>query len=131
MQDDTETKDWYGEDAATLGDRIAAAREASGLTQKELAQRVGIKTSTLRGWEDDLNEPRANRWSMLAGILGVSLSWMLTGAGDGILTPEDNEPLEEDMADLLSDLRAVRAQMTLATARLSKLEKRLRLMGKS
>ena len=30
------------------------------------------------------SEPRANRLSMLAGLLGVSVMWLLHGEGDGV-----------------------------------------------
>ncbi|MGZ9809723.1 helix-turn-helix domain-containing protein [Pseudoroseicyclus sp. H15] len=115
---------WYSEDSATLGDRIAGAREAAGLGQKELASRLGVKASTIERWEDDRAEPRANRLQMLAGMLGVSLSWMLTGVGDG---PE--APTEADTAERgheLTELRKIRAEMTATLARLGRLEKRLR-----
>ena len=68
-----ENEDWYASDVATFGDRVAAARENADMTQAALAKRLGIKQSTLRGWEDDLSEPRANRLSTLAGVLGVSM----------------------------------------------------------
>ncbi|MEZ5913851.1 MAG: helix-turn-helix transcriptional regulator, partial [Paracoccaceae bacterium] len=35
-------ENWYSEEAATFGDRLAAAREAAGLSQAELAQRLGV-----------------------------------------------------------------------------------------
>jgi len=128
MQDSDETHDWYGETTATFGDRLAAARDAAGLSQKELAQRVGIKTGTLRNWEDDLSEPRANRLSILAGILGVSLSWLLTGDGEGVSAPDADETVY-DLSGLLVELRSVRAQMAQSSERLAQLEKRLRVLG--
>ena len=76
-----ETSDWYSQDAATFGDRVAAARDQTGLTQKDLARRLGIRTSTVRNWEDDLSEPRANRLSMMAGLLNVSMMWLINGKG--------------------------------------------------
>ncbi|MEP6266216.1 MAG: helix-turn-helix transcriptional regulator, partial [Paracoccaceae bacterium] len=45
MEDGT---DWYGPDMATFGDRLAGARDASRMTQKELAKRLGVRTATLR-----------------------------------------------------------------------------------
>ena len=69
-----DTTDWYGPDAATFGDRIAAAREAAGMGQEKLARRLGVKLKTLHGWENDLAEPRANKLQMLAGLLNVLLS---------------------------------------------------------
>ena len=78
----TENEDWYGSEVATFGDRVAAARENANMTQAVLAKRIGIKQSTLRAWEDDLSEPRANRLSTLAGILGVSMMWLINGEGE-------------------------------------------------
>jgi len=74
---------WYSEDAATFGDRLAAAREAAGLSQKAMAERLGVKMGTYRNWEDDASEPRANRLTLLAGMLGVSMRWLMTGEGQG------------------------------------------------
>lgn len=130
MNDTFKADDWYSEETATFGDRLAAAREASGLKRKELAQRVGVKTSTLRNWEDDLSEPRANRLSMLGGILGVSLRWLLTGDGAGVSAPEEGTP-PADVAGLLADLREVRAQISRSNEKLALIEKRLRSMAAS
>lgn len=49
----TEALNWYGEDVATFGDRLEAARRNANLSQRELAKHIGIKNSTLRNWEDD------------------------------------------------------------------------------
>ena len=130
MSEDFETGDWYSDETATFGDRLAAAREASGLKQKELAQRVGVKANTLRNWEEDLSEPRANRLSMLGGILGVSLGWLLTGEGEGVSAP-DEETSSADVGGLLADLRVVRAQMVQSNEKLALIEKRLRALGAS
>ncbi|NDV01502.1 helix-turn-helix domain-containing protein [Pseudoroseicyclus tamaricis] len=115
---------WYSEDSATLGDRIAGAREAAGLAQKELAARLGVKVGTVERWEDDRAEPRANKLQMLSGMLGVSLSWMLTGVGDGPDGPGETDA--QDNAAELAEIRKIRAEMTATLARLGRLEKRLR-----
>ena len=125
MDDDITQDDWFSEETATFGDRLAAARDAAGLSQKQLAQHLGIKLSTVRGWEDDLNEPRANKLSMMAGILGVSLTWMMTGRGEGLAGPDAVEPVQSDLRAVLVEMRAVRAQITAGTDRIARLEKRL------
>lgn len=38
------------------GKRIRYAREAAGLTQQELADRIRVSRSTLSAWEDDKNK---------------------------------------------------------------------------
>lgn len=66
----------------TLGGRIVYAREQLDLTTAQLARRVGVKTETMQGWESDRAEPRSNRLLTLAGMLNVSPTWLLTGAGE-------------------------------------------------
>ena len=119
-------RDWYSPENATFGDRVAGAREAAGMTQPELARRLGVKLSTLRGWEGDVAEPRANKLQMLAGLLNVSLTWLLNGEGDGVAAPEEAGEISPGVNDILSEIRDVRGQMNRLTSRLGLLEKRLR-----
>ena len=118
--------DWYGPDAATFGDRVVGAREKSGMTQVELSRRLGIKLTTLQGWEEDRSEPRANKLQMLTGMLNVSLSWLLSGEGIGPDEPS-TVPLSDDTQAILIEMRAIKTDMTRTADRLSRLEKRLRL----
>ena len=117
---------WYGPETATFGDRVAGAREASGLTQAQLAKSLAVKQSTLRNWEQDLSEPRANKLSMLAGILNVSVMWLLNGEGEGIDHPDEAEHVSKDLDDMLLEMRELRALLKSSSDRLGSLEKRLR-----
>ena len=65
----------------TLGGRIVYAREAAGLTGNEVASRLGVAVKTVANWENDRTDPRSNKLSLLAGILGVSPTWLLAGQG--------------------------------------------------
>ncbi|UWQ51043.1 helix-turn-helix domain-containing protein [Leisingera caerulea] len=121
-----QTTDWYGPDAATFGDRVAAAREAAGMTQGQLARRLGIKKSTLSAWERDLAEPRANKLTMLAGVLNVSMSWLLTGEGEGMSEPAPLELEAGDFTSVLNELRDLRSEMRQNAERAARLEKKLR-----
>ncbi len=118
--------DWYGPETATFGDRLAAAREKTGMSQKDLAKRLGIKVSTQKSWEEDWAEPRANKLQMLSGLLNVSLMWLLNGEGDGIGAPDDEAELPSDVNEILLQIRDVRTQMTRLADKISLLEKRLR-----
>lgn len=122
----TESVDWYGPDAATFGDRIAAAREHAGLSQAQLARRLGVRVDTVRAWEDDRSEPRANRLSMMAGLLSVSMMWLLNGEGDGLPAPGEEDEMPNDLKEALDELRAVKAALSSSNARLGRVEKRLR-----
>lgn len=70
-------------DNDTMGGRMLRARETAGLSISELAARLGVRKSTVQAWENDRSQPRANKLQMLAGLLNVSLSWLLQGIGSG------------------------------------------------
>lgn len=124
---DAATDTWYDADVATFGDRLAAARDATGMTHATFAKRLGVKVSTIRKWEDDVAEPRANRLSMMAGILGVSMSWLITGVGDGVDAP-GTVTEKDDLQGLMSELRVLRADLTARAEHVGRIEKRLRAM---
>lgn len=120
-------QDWYGPDSATFGDRVAAAREAAGMTQSQLAKRLGIKLSTLKAWEQDVSEPRANRLSMMAGLLNVSIMWLINGEGVGLGEPEDEGEITSDVNDILIEIRDLKANLKASADKLGRLEKSLRM----
>ena len=122
MEDDSSIN-WYSNDAATFGDRVAAAREAQHLTQKALARHLGVAKKTVEGWENDVSEPRANKLQMMSGVLNVSMRWLLTGEG---LELEQVEPVAQDISELLIEIRALRSEMLKTAQRLGVLEKRLK-----
>lgn len=125
----SEAYDWYGPDAATFGDRVAGARESAGMSQTQLARRIGVKKATIVSWEDDLAEPRANKLSMMAGLLNVSIMWLLTGEGEGMDAPTDEDAPTGDLPPILSELRAIRGEMRGLTERAARLEKKLRVLA--
>jgi transcriptional regulator with XRE-family HTH domain len=61
----------------TFGQRLKKARQASGLTQVELASKVGAYQSKYKNWETDINEPDIQTINKLADTLGVSADWLL------------------------------------------------------
>ncbi len=121
-----ENEDWYGPDVATFGDRVAAARENAQMSQAVLSKRLGIKQSTLRGWENDLSEPRANRLATLAGVLGVSMMWLINGEGEGLDAPDEGQTADAGAKEVLNELRELRVDLLKRAEQLGRLEKRLR-----
>lgn len=73
-----------GETMNTLGERIKKARESNNLSQTELAELIGIKSSSgvISNWERDLNKPDAEKIVKLCNVLKISLSYLLDYYGD-------------------------------------------------
>lgn len=124
MNDESDGK-WFDPDATTFGDRLAGAREISGMTQVQLAKRLGVRKKTLEDWENDISSPRANRLSMLAGLLNVSLFWLISGEGAGPGDPQDATSYVRGGQQLLDEVRAIAAQMQLNSERLARVEEEL------
>ena len=122
--------DWYGPDKATFGDRLVAAREKANLSQQDLAKRLGVKNSTIKSWENDNSEPRANRLSMLAGLLNVSITWLISAEGSGVEAPEKLDEMSNDLLDALKELTALRVNLLKNIDRINNIEKKLRASGK-
>ncbi|AOZ68801.1 transcriptional regulator [Rhodobacter xanthinilyticus] len=123
--------DWFGADEATFGDRLTGAREAAGLSQEELAQRLGVRLETLASWEDDMADPRANRLQMVAGMLNVSLMWLLTGEGEGLDGPPEAREEAQDVRETVREIRAIRTVVEELDARLGRLERKLAAEGQA
>jgi hypothetical protein len=64
---------------------------------------------------------------MMAGILNVSIMWLLTGEGDGLEGPDDVSEVPPEMGRLLASMRELRGDLKSASDRLARLEKQLRL----
>lgn len=54
--------------------RIKRARHAAGLTQEELARRVGVGVRNVPGWESGKSVPRAKTLRRIAEVTGVEVS---------------------------------------------------------
>jgi hypothetical protein len=63
---------------------------------------------------------------MMAGIIGVSFSWLLNGEGEGVEAPDMGQDLPDGVDELLLELRAIKARIYRETERMGIVEKRLR-----
>jgi len=61
----------------TLGTMIAELRKQHGMTQLELAEKMGVTDKAVSKWERDLSCPDIHSLPNLAGILGVSLEELM------------------------------------------------------
>jgi transcriptional regulator with XRE-family HTH domain len=61
-------RDPFEKKTENLGDRIREYRRVHGLTQKKLAEKLGIDQTTLAGWEREEHQPTKRLLSKLASI---------------------------------------------------------------
>ena len=61
----------------TLGTMIAELRKQQGMTQLELAEKMGVTDKAVSKWERDLSCPDINSVPTLAEILGVSVEELM------------------------------------------------------
>lgn len=120
-----EQDDYFSETVATFGDRLEAAREAKGLTAASLAEKLGVDTRTIEAWENDADAPRANRVQMLAGLLNVSIVWLISGESNGSSHVADTFERPTGVNDALGEISQLKATLSAALAKLEELESRL------
>lgn len=73
-----------------LKDNIKKARLNVGLTQSEVAEKLGVAQAQYARWENGGRNPRDETVEKLAGIFGISIDY-LKGRDDGL----------DDIVDLL------------------------------
>ena len=63
----------------TIGQFIAALRKASGMTQKELAEKLNVSDKAVSRWERDESAPDLSLIPVIAEIFGVTSDEILRG----------------------------------------------------
>ena len=63
----------------TMGAFIAALRKASGMTQKELAERLNVSDKSVSRWERDETAPDLTLIPVIAEVFGVTADELLRG----------------------------------------------------
>ena len=86
-------------DQEKIGKFIAALRKEQSITQKELAQRLGVSDKTVSKWETGRGLPEISIMQSLCKILGVSINELLTG--DRLDENSYREKAEENLRKLM------------------------------
>lgn len=66
-------------DCTKVGKLIAHLRKEKGMTQKNLADAIGVLNKTVSKWECGLGCPDLSYWADLSSILGVDMVQMMEG----------------------------------------------------
>ena len=118
-----------GKEEMTLGGRLYAARRNAGMNLNLVASLLGVRTSTLKSWENDRSEPRINKLVALAGLLGVSPTHFLAEEGnDGLdmsATKGRRSKLVEVLKEEVSHAREQQKQLNQRLRKMDALIKKL------
>lgn len=61
----------------TFGEKIRNARKLAGLTQKQLADKIGAKHNSISDWENNKNKPDPDAIELLCGVLEITPNYLL------------------------------------------------------
>ncbi len=115
--------------------RIALAAQGFGRTPpaspdrkhfRDVARRLGVKTETIAAWEGDRSEPRAHRLIMLAGILGVAPTWLLSGFGSA----PASQPVDAALGVITLLLEKLKEQHQHTAATIDALQREIATLGR-
>lgn len=83
-----------------MKERLKELRKKLNLTQRELAEKIGVKTSQVGGWETGYRALSAARIAQICAALNVRREWFETGEGD-VLEPQ--RPGKRTRDEILAD----------------------------
>ena len=66
----------------TLREKLIVLRDRAGLSQMELADRLGVSRQAVSRWESGDTTPTMDKLKTLARIYGVSLDWLCSDTAD-------------------------------------------------
>lgn len=81
--------------------RIVSLREVLGMSQKELANLVGVTAPAVTMWESGVRFPRGKALSKLAKALGVSQSYLLDDFEEDQPPTPNNQPHPKTRHELI------------------------------
>lgn len=81
----------------TMGSRIAARRKEKGMTQEELALKMGVSAQAVSKWENDASCPDISLLPRLCRIMGITSDELLTGDNSSVkmLPPSQRKSMDE------------------------------------
>lgn len=84
----------------TIGERIKNLRVSAGMTQEELAQKIGLKKQNISRYENSHCEPNIRTAKKIADALGVTIEEMAVGVSVAPAPPPSFTPDEQHLITL-------------------------------
>ena len=85
---------------SAMGKRIQELRKAAGLTQDQLARKIGVSMAAIRNYENGLREPNSKAMAALERFFKVSGEY-LRGDIDRTIFLENSEIIQSRLDDLV------------------------------
>lgn len=73
-----------------IGDRLKRRRKELKLTQKQIANAVGVSAGSVTQWELEYTSPKGENLIALSKVLQCSPDWLLSGSKNKSATPKGN-----------------------------------------
>ena len=87
-------------EARTIGSFIATLRKAQGLTQKDLAEKLGVSDKAVSRWERDECAPDLTLIPVIADIFGVTTDELLRGQRNNPESAKPEQPTKKSEKQL-------------------------------
>ena len=78
----------------TNGERIKYLREKNGLTQKDVATKLGVESAAISKYELNMREPNIEAIKKLATLFNVSIDYLLGRTPDVFVNEADRDILD-------------------------------------
>lgn len=101
-----------------MNERIKELRKALGLNQTELGQALGVKQTTVAGWETGAREPSDSVILSICRVYHVDEVWLRTGEGEMFRQMSRDEEITKFIAETLSGSNEFKNRLIAALARL-------------
>lgn len=88
-----------------IGKRIHDLLEARGMSQRELADRIGVTETSISRYINNEREPRSAILAKIANTLGVSMEFILYGEISTEYYAEAKKILDESMVKLQAEMQ--------------------------
>jgi transcriptional regulator with XRE-family HTH domain len=82
-----------------VGARLRAARRGAGLTQKQLAQALGVDSITVSRWERGVTSPSLPRLGRIAEVTATSIGDLVRNADAATADDAELAAIREELAE--------------------------------
>lgn len=96
----------------TINERVKAVRVALGMTQKQFAERIGLKTGTVGMYDSGQNNVTEQSIMLICTRFNVSEAWLRTGDGRMFNADDGIEELQSELGLTDDDTRFIRTFLT-------------------